>query len=602
MPVLRSSLQKGEAAFESWMEGPLMKQMNLLAKMLVIVIIPIIAILAVSFLGIRMMDSVAKESYNSLYFVTYKASTSMLNADRDLYQSLAAALLLTDESIPADLAAQQQKDIEDNYTQATDRMKAAWDIMQPYQAELNQLVNENTTEKPDALYATFTDQAAKWKASIDMTNRKIADPKAFKEAFSAAREPINLLTEYLDIYANSRMLAIKAETGRNSLQMIIAMILTLLLTGLASFVVIMDIRRRTNGVLGIIRQTAELDMSEDHSTNTRLHGRDEFAKITEALNTTRMELRRMIRDVKDGSDQIGFSSRESQKNINEVNHLLADISTGTEQLSASMEENAATSQEMNATSMEIEHAIDAISERASEGASVSMEINHRAESLMNDAMASQENIRRIHTETDVRMRAAIEKSKSVDQINILSASILQITSQTNLLALNAAIEAARAGEAGKGFAVVAEEIRKLAEQSKHTVSQIQGVTGEVLDAVTNLTANSSDMLHFLEGQVFSDYEKQMLAMKQYRKDAGFFSDMSTDLSATTEELTASIHDLMRAIHEVTLATNESAKDATNMSGRVSDSYEKLKKLVDLVNENSKSTETMTNLMARFRIE
>ena len=124
-----------------------MKQMNLLAKMLVIVIIPIIAILAVSFLGIRMMDSVAKESYNSLYFVTYKASTSMLNADRDLYQSLAAALLLTDESIPADLAAQQQKDIEDNYTQATDRMKAAWDIMQPYQAELNQLVNENTTEK-----------------------------------------------------------------------------------------------------------------------------------------------------------------------------------------------------------------------------------------------------------------------------------------------------------------------------------------------------------------------------------------------------------------------------------------------------------------------
>ena len=435
-----------------------------------------------------------------------------------------------------------------------------------------------------------------------MTNRKIADPKAFKEAFSAAREPINLLTEYLDIYANSRMLAIKAETGRNSLQMIIAMILTLLLTGLASFVVIMDIRRRTNGVLGIIRQTAELDMSEDHSTNTRLHGRDEFAKITEALNTTRMELRRMIRDVKDGSDQIGFSSRESQKNINEVNHLLADISTGTEQLSASMEENAATSQEMNATSMEIEHAIDAISERASEGASVSMEINHRAESLMNDAMASQENIRRIHTETDVRMRAAIEKSKSVDQINILSASILQITSQTNLLALNAAIEAARAGEAGKGFAVVAEEIRKLAEQSKHTVSQIQGVTGEVLDAVTNLTANSSDMLHFLEGQVFSDYEKQMLAMKQYRKDAGFFSDMSTDLSATTEELTASIHDLMRAIHEVTLATNESAKDATNMSGRVSDSYEKLKKLVDLVNENSKSTETMTNLMARFRIE
>lgn len=46
---------------------------------------------------------------------------------------------------------------------------------------------------------------------------------------------------------------------------------------------------------------------------------------------------------------------------------------------------------------------------------------------------------------------AIEKSKSVEKINILSEAILKITEQTNLLALNAAIEAARAGEAGKDF-------------------------------------------------------------------------------------------------------------------------------------------------------
>ncbi len=46
---------------------------------------------------------------------------------------------------------------------------------------------------------------------------------------------------------------------------------------------------------------------------------------------------------------------------------------------------------------------------------------------------------------------AIEKSKSVEKINVLSEAILKITEQTNLLALNAAIEAARAGEAGKDF-------------------------------------------------------------------------------------------------------------------------------------------------------
>lgn len=61
---------------------------------------------------------------------------------------------------------------------------------------------------------------------------------------------------------------------------------------------------------------------------------------------------------------------------------------------------------------------------------------------------------------------------SVDEISGYMQDIVGIASQTNLLALNASIEAARAGEAGRGFAVVAEEVRKLADEIKVLIEQV----------------------------------------------------------------------------------------------------------------------------------
>lgn len=189
----------------------------------------------------------------------------------------------------------------------------------------------------------------------------------------------------------------------------------------------------------------------------------------------------------------------------------------------------------------------------------------------------------------------------MEQINVLSDTILNIAAQTNLLVLNAAIEAARAGEAGKGFAVVADEISALAESSKDAVNEIQKVANEVILSVEDLSQNSQEILNFIDKTVIADYDSMVNIGDQYNSDSQLVNSIVSEFTVTTEQLSASIQNMVKAINEITLANNENAEGTSKIAQKTSIVVEEADEVIKYCMITRESSQKLTDLVSKFKV-
>ncbi len=196
------------------------------------------------------------------------------------------------------------------------------------------------------------------------------------------------------------------------------------------------------------------------------------------------------------------------------------------------------------------------------------EMNERATGLERMAENSKNEATDIVSVIMKELREAMEKSKQVEKVAQLTTDILSISSQTNLLALNASIEAARAGEAGKGFAVVADEIRQLAESSKDTANNIQGINEMVIESVQGLINSGNKIIEFVDKTILPDYDKFVKSGRQYNEDATHINSTINNFSQLSEDLARIINSITDSIDGITKAVEESADGVTSAATSV----------------------------------
>jgi methyl-accepting chemotaxis protein len=204
----------------------------------------------------------------------------------------------------------------------------------------------------------------------------------------------------------------------------------------AALAITMAVRRSLLDEVGAIEAALNGLASGDLTVKPRLHGKDEIADTSRALEASIRSLNGLLRTILDSARSIGSSSREIALNRAGLPPR-AGVRASLEQTACSMQELAAA---ISLTADSAQHA-NRLTESASEAAQQGNNVVHRLVTTL-------ESVRR-----------------SATRLEELGGTIESTLGRAGMLALNAAVEAAQSGEGGQSFAQAACDIRALAQRA-----------------------------------------------------------------------------------------------------------------------------------------
>jgi methyl-accepting chemotaxis protein len=335
-----------------------------------------------------------------------------------------------------------------------------------------------------------------------------------------------------------------------------------------------------------LREAAERlspgDLSEPVSL-ARSSFPDETAELAASLNLVVESLRELVGTIRasavmaaESAHGLSATSEEMTASSQEVANTVEQISRGAETQAEMVEKSSRLIREM-AVSIDL---IAASAKKLSASASDTARTAQHGGEIARNSMAK---MKLVLQDVERSGEQIVSLGVQVQKIGKIVEVITGIASKTNLLALNATIEAARAGEYGRGFAVVAEEIRKLADSSSDSASEIARLIESIREESQKVQSSMQASIREMDSEraaldtTNSAFEEIILTAVATQTKATSIAELSqkqaegaTGMVAAIDEISRVVTDNAAATQEVSAATEEQSASMEEMARSAQD--------------------------------